>query len=109
MAQKRSNRKGQVLKEAFYKGQRTSEREHQSMVWLHAGMDDQDKSIICVDTLVCCLSKVRGCVGSNTSPGHGSMVPATIRQACTSCVYLYCLIIVIMSGQHSVVADQVAL
>ena len=38
--------KGQVSKEAFYKGQRTSEREHQSMVWLHADMDDQDKSII---------------------------------------------------------------
>ena len=50
MARKRSNRKGQVSKEAFYKGQRTSEREHQSMVWLHACMDDQDKSIICVDT-----------------------------------------------------------
>ena len=50
--------KGQVLKEAFYKGQRTSEREHQSVVWLRADMDDQDKSIICVDTLVCCLAKV---------------------------------------------------
>ena len=59
MARKRSSRKGQVLKEAFYKGQRTSEREHQSVVWLHADMDDQDKSIICVDTLVCCLSTVR--------------------------------------------------
>ena len=49
-----------MSKEAFYKGQRTSEREHQSVVWLHAGMDDQDKSII-IWCVVCRKYETRMC------------------------------------------------
>lgn len=41
---KRSKR--QVSKETFQKWQRTYEKEHQSMAWLRADMDEQDKSIV---------------------------------------------------------------
>ena len=50
---KRSKR--QVTKETFHKWQRTYEREHQSMAWLCADTDDQDKSL--VSTLWCVVCR----------------------------------------------------
>ena len=73
--------KRQVSKETFLNWQRIYEREHQSMVWLRADMDDQDRSIVSTLRCVVVESTKLGCVGSNTAPQHGSMVLATIRQA----------------------------
>ena len=72
----------EVIKKASVEGdvqQVATEREHQPMAWLCADMDDQDKSI--GSTLWCVVYQKyeTGCVGSNTSPGHGSMVLATKR------------------------------
>ena len=52
------------------------------MAWLCADIDDQVKSIVC---MLFVESMRLGCAGSKTSPGHGSLVLATIRQACMSC------------------------
>ena len=38
--------KRQVSKDTFQKWQRTYEKEHQSMTWLRAEMDGQDKSLV---------------------------------------------------------------
>ena len=38
--------KSKSVKKQVHKWQRTYEREHQSMVWLHAELDDQDKSLV---------------------------------------------------------------
>ena len=46
--------KRQVSKETFQKWQRTYEREHQSMVWLHAEMDDHDKTLVSMLWCVVC-------------------------------------------------------
>jgi len=45
--------KKQVSKEAFHKWQWTYKREHQSMAWLRAEMDDQDKSLVSMLWCVC--------------------------------------------------------
>ena len=50
--------KRQASKETFLKWQRTHEREHQSMAWLRADIDEEDRSIYGLKTLVRCLSKV---------------------------------------------------
>ena len=47
--------KRQVSKETFQKWQRTYEREHQSMAWLRAEMDDQDKSCCKIAAIVSTL------------------------------------------------------
>ena len=47
--------KRQALKETFLRWQRTYEKEYQSMGWLHAEMDDQDKSL--VSTLWCVVCR----------------------------------------------------
>ena len=52
-ASKTKQSKRQVSKETFHKWQRTYEREHQSLTWLRAEMDDQDKSL--VSTLWCAV------------------------------------------------------
>ena len=52
-ASKTKQSKRQVSKETFHKWQRTYEREHQSLTWLRAEMDDQEKSL--VSTLWCAV------------------------------------------------------
>ena len=47
--------KRQASKETFLKWQRTYEKEYQSMGWLHAEMDNQDKSL--VSTLWCVVCR----------------------------------------------------
>ena len=47
--------KRQALKETFLRWQRTYEKEYQSMGWLRAEMDDQDKSL--VSTLWCVVCR----------------------------------------------------
>ena len=71
--------KRQVSKETFRKWQRIYEKEHQSMAWLRAEIDDEDKS--CVSTLWCVVfrSMKAKYVGTRISLRHGSMVSAIIR------------------------------
>lgn len=79
-ASKTKQSKRQMSKDIFEKWQRTYEKEHQSVAWLRAEMDDQDKSL--VSTLWCIVGSMRlEYVGSKISPGHGSMVQATIKRA----------------------------
>lgn len=47
--------KRQVSKETFCKWQRTYEKDYQSMVWLRAEIDSQDKSL--VSTLYCAICR----------------------------------------------------
>ena len=52
------------------------------MAWLRAEMDDQDKSLSCVCFGVLFVGSMRlEYAGSKTSPRHGSMFQATIKQA----------------------------
>ena len=53
-ASKAKQSKRQVSKETFYKWQRTYEREHQSLAWLRADMDAQDKSLVSMLWCVVC-------------------------------------------------------
>ena len=50
---KRKEAKRQVTKDTFQKWQRNYERDYQSMVWLRAELDSQDKSL--VSTLSCAV------------------------------------------------------
>ena len=52
-ASKMKQSKRQVSKDTFHKWQQTYEKEHQSMTWLRAEMDGQDKSL--VSTLWCAI------------------------------------------------------
>ena len=67
-ASKAKQLKRQVSKETFHKWQRTYEREHQSMVWLRAEMDDQDKSLVsALWCVVCRKHETRICGPKNFS------------------------------------------
>ena len=54
-ASKTKQSKRKVSKDTFQKWQRTYEKEHQSMTWLRAEMDGQDKSL--VSTLWCAICR----------------------------------------------------
>ena len=67
-ASKTKQLKRQVSKKTFHKWQWTYEREHQSVVWLRAEMDDQDKSLVSTLWCVCFVGSTRlEYVGSKTS------------------------------------------
>ena len=73
------------------------------MAWLRADMDDQDKSIVLTLWCVVCRKyKTRMCGLKNFSR-------AWISGSSNHKASVYCTVSIIMSGQHSVMADQVAL
>lgn len=51
------------------------------MAWLHAKMNDQEKSLVSMIGVLFVDSMRLGYGGSQTSPGHGSMVPPTVTLA----------------------------
>ena len=73
--------KRQASKEMFLKWQRTYEKEYQSMGWLRAEMDDQDKSLVSTLWCVVCWQYENKLCGIKTSQWYGSRVQATIKQA----------------------------
>ena len=70
--------KRQVKNETFLKWQRAHEKEHQSMAWLRADMDTQEKSLVSTLWCVACRKYESQLTGRKR---HGLMVLAITKPA----------------------------